>query len=236
MYIHTYVHSYTHMYTYTHTGTKLSVTASRALLRWQTRSSILSSQRTSASIWRLFGSRLIPVISLINVTPPVPGIGPAVRADFRRLYPANSKTPTCCPSDDNRTKVTNSVTSARSLWWHVGLYFWPADLTRTANPGDLRSSQPLASSASSPTCCKAYIGGRFLSCGETGAGWRRSWTCQWPRAGRSYCVTPSWVGGVSQSAYLAWCETGWTGPHVVRGHRVVPIWCRRRLPFEKPIS
>ena len=47
-------------------------------------------------------------------------IGPAVRADFRRLYPANAKTPTCCPSDDNRTKVTNSVTSARSLWWHVG--------------------------------------------------------------------------------------------------------------------
>ena len=24
-------------------------------------------------------------------------IGPAVRADFRRLYPANAKTPTCCP-------------------------------------------------------------------------------------------------------------------------------------------
>ena len=62
------------------------------------------------------------------------GIGPAVRADFRRLYPANAKTATCCPSDDNRTKVTNSVTSARSLWWHVGPYFWPADLTRTANP------------------------------------------------------------------------------------------------------
>ena len=61
-------------------------------------------------------------------------IGAAVRADFRRLYPANAKTPTCCPSDDNRTKVTNSVTSARSLWWHVGPYFWPADLTRTANP------------------------------------------------------------------------------------------------------
>ena len=61
-------------------------------------------------------------------------IGSAVRADFRRLYPANAKTPTCCPSDDNRTKVTNSVTSARSLWWHVGRYFWPADLTRTANP------------------------------------------------------------------------------------------------------
>ena len=33
-------------------------------------------------------------------------IGPAVRADFRRLYPANAKTPTCCPSNDNRTKVT----------------------------------------------------------------------------------------------------------------------------------
>ena len=61
-------------------------------------------------------------------------IGPAARADFRRLYPANAKTPTCCPSDDKRTKVTNSVTSARSLWWHVGPYFWPADLTRTANP------------------------------------------------------------------------------------------------------
>ena len=61
-------------------------------------------------------------------------IGPAVRADFRGLYPANIKTPTCCPSDDNRTKVTNSVTSARFLWWHVGPYFWPADLTRTANP------------------------------------------------------------------------------------------------------
>ena len=61
-------------------------------------------------------------------------IGSAVRADFRRLYPANAKTPTCCPSDDNRTKVTNSVTSARSLWRHVGPYFWPADLTRTANP------------------------------------------------------------------------------------------------------
>ena len=61
-------------------------------------------------------------------------IGFAVRADFRRLYPANAKTPTCCPSDDNRTKVTNSVTSARSLWWQVGPYFWPADLTRTANP------------------------------------------------------------------------------------------------------
>ena len=58
-------------------------------------------------------------------------IGPAARADFRRLYPANAKTSTCCPSDDNRTKVTNSVTSAPSLWWHVGPYFWPADLTRT---------------------------------------------------------------------------------------------------------
>ena len=50
--------------------------------------------------------------------------GPAVRADFRRLYPANAKTPTCCPSDDNRTKVTNSVTSARSLWWHVVARIW----------------------------------------------------------------------------------------------------------------
>ena len=61
-------------------------------------------------------------------------IGFAVREDFRPLYPASAKTPTCCPSDDNRTKVTNSVTLARSLWWHVGPYFWPADLTRTANP------------------------------------------------------------------------------------------------------
>ena len=71
-------------------------------------------------------------------------IGPAVRADFRRLYPANAKTPTCCPSDDNRTKVTNSVTSARSLWWHAGPYFWTADLTRTANPV---SSMHLATAA-----------------------------------------------------------------------------------------
>ena len=61
-------------------------------------------------------------------------IGLAVRADFRRLYPANAKTPTCCPSDDNRTKVTHSVTSAQSLWWHIGPYFWPADLTQMANP------------------------------------------------------------------------------------------------------
>ena len=72
--------------------------------------------------------------SIINVPKNTTLIGPAVRADFRRLYPANAKTPTCCPSDDNRTKVTNSVTSARSLWWHAGPYFWPADLTRTANP------------------------------------------------------------------------------------------------------
>ena len=61
-------------------------------------------------------------------------IGPAIRADFQHLYPANAKTPTCCPSDDNHTKVTNSVTSARSLWWHVRPYFWPAAVTRTANP------------------------------------------------------------------------------------------------------
>ena len=77
-----------------------------------------------------FGQRrLVWTISFYNAI-----IGSAVRADFRRLYPANAKTSTCCPSDDNRTKVTNSVTSARSLWWHVGPYFWPADLTRTANP------------------------------------------------------------------------------------------------------
>ena len=69
-------------------------------------------------------------------------IGPAVRADFQHLYPANAKTPTCCPSDDNRTEVTNSVTSALSLWWHVGPYFWPADLTRTANPIILPRSSP----------------------------------------------------------------------------------------------
>ena len=61
-------------------------------------------------------------------------IGAAVRADFWRLYPASANTPMCCPSDDNRTKVTNSVTAAWSLWWHVGPYFWPADLTQTANP------------------------------------------------------------------------------------------------------
>ena len=61
-------------------------------------------------------------------------IGPAVRGDYRRLYPANAKTPTRCPSDDNRTKVTNSVTSAPSLWWHAGPYFWPADLTRRRTP------------------------------------------------------------------------------------------------------
>ena len=66
-------------------------------------------------------------------------IGPAVRADFRQLYPANAKMSTCCPSDDNRTKVTNSVTSAPFLWWHVGPYFWPADLTQTANPISLVS-------------------------------------------------------------------------------------------------
>ena len=75
---------------------------------------------------------------------------PAVRADFRRLYPANAKMSTCCPSDDNRTKVTNSVTSARSLWWHVGPYFWPADLTRTANPTmlALNASRGLLSASS----------------------------------------------------------------------------------------
>ena len=60
-------------------------------------------------------------------------IGPVIRADFRCLYPANAKMPMCCPSD-NRTKVTNSVTSARSFWWHVGPYFWPTDLMQTANP------------------------------------------------------------------------------------------------------
>ena len=73
-------------------------------------------------------------VARLSKLPTYKVIGPAVRADFRRLYPANAKTSTCCPSDDNRTTVTNSVTSARSLWWHVGPYFWPADLTRTANP------------------------------------------------------------------------------------------------------
>ena len=81
-------------------------------------------------------------------------IGPAVRTDFRRLYPANAKMPTCCPSDDNRTKVTNSVTLARSLWWHVGPYFWPADLTRTANP--IEKSYPLASWVSTIQHLLAY--------------------------------------------------------------------------------
>ena len=84
------------------------------------------------SLTCLFTKRPHP--SIFTERPHLSEIGPAVRADFRRLYPANAKTPTCCPSDDNRTKVTNSVTSARSLWWHVGPYFWPADLTRTANP------------------------------------------------------------------------------------------------------
>ena len=64
------------------------------------------------------------------------GIGFSVRADFRCLYPANTKTPTCCPSDDNRTKVTNSVTSARSLWWHVGLIFGPRIWCRRRTPFD----------------------------------------------------------------------------------------------------
>ena len=76
----------------------------------------------------------MPLLRSINIVLTNKSIGPAARADFRRLYPANAKTPTCCRSDDNRTKVTNSVMSARSLWWHVGPYFWLADLTRTANP------------------------------------------------------------------------------------------------------
>ena len=92
-------------------------------------------------------------------------IGPAVRADFRRLYPANAKTSTCCPSDDNRTKVTNSVTSARSLWWHVGPYFWPADLTRTANPITISIDSgassiiqvPIGIAILLPTCCTGMI-------------------------------------------------------------------------------
>ena len=81
-------------------------------------------------------SRLVWLLSTLTGNALFAGlpIGPAARADFRRLYPTNAKTSTSCPSDDNRTKVTNSVTSARSLWWHVGPYFWPADLTRTANP------------------------------------------------------------------------------------------------------
>ena len=33
------------------------------------------------------------------------------------------------------------MTSARSLWWHVGPYFWPADLTRTANPIGIKALQ-----------------------------------------------------------------------------------------------
>ena len=78
------------------------------------------------------GRRIVTYVAIAFLADRV--IGPAVGADFRRLYPANAKTLTCCPSDDNRIKVTNSVTSARSLWWHVGPYFWPADLTRTANP------------------------------------------------------------------------------------------------------
>ena len=107
------------------------------------------------SFWNLpvLAARLQLFSSLAKMLPPSchhPGfehsgcrIGPAVRVDFRRLYPANAKTPMCCPSDDNRTKVTNSVTSARSLWWHLGPYFWPADLTRMANPiSEERSINP----------------------------------------------------------------------------------------------
>ena len=50
----------------------------------------------------LTGKRLIGIASHEQLCT----IGFAFRADFRRLYPANAKTPTCCPSDDNRTKVT----------------------------------------------------------------------------------------------------------------------------------
>ena len=81
-------------------------------------------------------------------------------ADFRRLYPANAKTPMCCPSDDNRTKVTNSVTSARSLWWHVGPYFWPADLTRTANPIDneaILGSRTAVSTKQRALCIRSLV-------------------------------------------------------------------------------
>ena len=84
-------------------------------------------------------------------------LGFAVRADFRRLYPANAKTPTCCPSDDNRTKVTNSATSARSLWWHVGPYFWPGDLTRTANPIRLRKHRKLRLKQMSNNISKSLV-------------------------------------------------------------------------------
>ena len=38
------------------------------------------------------------------------------------------------------------MTSARSLWWHVGPYFWPADLTRTVNP--IATAPPLRRSYS----------------------------------------------------------------------------------------
>ena len=66
----------------------------------------------------------VPIAPTLNQMQRYTNIGSAVRAHFRRLYPANANTPTCCPSDDNRTKVTNSVTSARSLWWHVGPRIW----------------------------------------------------------------------------------------------------------------
>ena len=89
-------------------------------------------------------------------------IGPAVRADFRRLYPANAKTPTCCPSDDNRTKVTNSVTSARSLWWHVGPYFWPADLTRTANPNIVSINEKVEQQLETATTTYTKLGNSNL--------------------------------------------------------------------------
>ena len=56
------------------------------------------------------------------------------QSGFPTFISCQSQDANVCASDDNRTKVTNSMTSAPSLWWHVGPYFWPSDLTRTANP------------------------------------------------------------------------------------------------------
>ena len=49
------------------------------------------------------------------------GIGLAVRADFRRLYPANAKTPTCCPSDDQGDKLCDVSTVPLVARWPVFL-------------------------------------------------------------------------------------------------------------------
>ena len=119
------------------------------------------------------------------------------RSGFPTFISCHAKTPTCCPSDDNRTKVTNSVTSALSLWWQVGPYFWPADLTRTANPiatnifvkttacavqcmgtGDVTNEnalglfQKLSSGGGANTFCPVGGEGVLLTMCPKGWGWR----------------------------------------------------------------